>query len=68
MATDDADLIRCGNLACKCLIDPGRTVCGDYCEAVQAWKADEVQNDVCGCGHPDCTGAPTQSRSRRACS
>ena len=64
MPADDSDLIRCGNPACKCRIDPGKTACGDYCTAAQAWRADEVQNDVCGCGHADC-GSPAAATPPR---
>ena len=54
MATDESEMIRCGNPACKCSIAPSESACSDYCSAVLAWHADEVQNDVCGCGHPHC--------------
>ena len=62
MANEESDLIRCANPACKCMIEPSESVCSDYCAAVEAWKADEVQNDVCGCGHPDCRNVKVDSR------
>ena len=53
MSTPEEDKIRCGNFACKCLIDPDQTVCSDYCAAVDGWSS-EVQTEVCACGHGDC--------------
>ena len=60
MATDKSDLIRCANPACSCEIDPSGNTCSDYCATVDGW-GDEVQNDVCACGHPDCKPRRTQA-------
>ena len=59
MATDESDLIRCANVACKCMIDPSETVCSDYCAAVDGW-GNEVQTEICACGHAHCAASLKQ--------
>ena len=53
MPESESQKIRCANAACKCQIDPDKTVCSHYCEAAEGWSS-EVQTEVCACGHPEC--------------
>ena len=49
-----ATLVKCAHPDCDCTVSSGQRYCSDYC-AEQANARAAAADDLCNCGHPECT-------------